>query len=61
MYPDHRQKDTDGAENSLGWGWARDLLDEIRDFYDRIQQGEGVVLTFLLLGLWIHGRSSRWL
>ena len=53
-YPDHRQNDTDGTKNRLGRRRARDLLREIHCLDGGIQQGEGVVLTFRSLGLWIH-------
>ena len=56
-YPDRLQKDADGTKDGLGWCRARELLREIRDLDDRIQQGEGIVLTFLLPELWIHGRD----
>ena len=58
MYPDHRQKDTDGAKNGLGWYHARVLLRVIHGLDCFIQQEERIILTFILPGVRIHGRGS---
>ena len=54
-YPDHRQKNTDGTKNGLCWCRAGDLLRKVHCLDGHIQQGEGIALTFLSLGIRIHG------
>ena len=57
-YPNHPQKNTDGTKNGLGWGHARELLGEAHGLDCRVQQGEGIILTFLSSGTRVHGRNS---
>ena len=58
MYPDRRQKDTDGAKNGFGRSRARALLHGIHGLDCFIQQGEIIILMFLPPGVRIHGRRS---
>ena len=57
-YPDHRQKNADGAKDGLGRRRTRDLFREIHGLDGRIQQGEDVIPTFLSFGILVHGRRS---
>ena len=58
-YPYHHEEDTDGTENSLGWGDTCDLLREIQALDGHIQRRDGPVSPLRSLGLGLHGRGSR--
>jgi len=57
-YSDHREEDTDGAENGLGGCDAGDLLREIRGFNGYVQCGESPVAALRLLGSGRHYQNS---
>lgn len=55
----HREDNTDGTEDSIGWGDAREIFREAQAFYGRIQKREDIATTFRLFGVWVHGFKVR--
>ena len=59
-YPNRGEEVTDGAKNSLGWYYTREIPRDVQGINGRIQRGENAVLSFRSLGFGCHCRNARW-